>query len=41
MFCGEDCMWDKNDVGHCKGEAVGEKIICTGCLEQLKALLKE
>jgi hypothetical protein len=38
IFCGEECA-SKNDDEGCKGKEIGKKMICTGCLTELKEAL--
>jgi len=40
IFCGEECIYDEDDEG-CAGVIIGKRVICGGCLEQLKEALEE
>lgn len=38
IFCGEECIFDEGDEG-CVGVIIGNQVICTGCLSELKEAL--
>ena len=38
IFCGEECIFDEDDEG-CVGVIIGNQVICTGCLSELKEAL--
>lgn len=39
IFCGEECV-SRNDDEGCLGAEIGKKMICTGCLNELKEALE-